>query len=65
MITSAEITKLSNTSGNNTGDETTSTIQTKRPSKTIDGQSIEGSGDIPIAAGMGFAQLYSINTLNL
>lgn len=46
LITSGEITKLTNTSGTNTGDETTSSIQTKRPLKTIEGQSLEGVGDI-------------------
>jgi len=39
---------LSNQSGINTGDETLSTIQTKRPLKTIEGQSIEGSGDVDL-----------------
>lgn len=48
LITSGEITKLSNTSGTNTGDETTSSIQTKRPLKTIEGQSLEGSGNIDL-----------------
>ena len=35
-------------SGSNTGDETTSSIQTKRPLKTINSTSIEGSGNITI-----------------
>lgn len=35
-------------SGTNTGDETTSTIQTKRPLKTINGNSLEGNGDVSI-----------------
>jgi len=48
LITSGEITKLTNTSGTNTGDETTSSIQTKRPLKTIEGQSLEGSGNIDL-----------------
>lgn len=48
LITSGEITTLSNTSGVNTGDETTATIQTKRPLKTIEGQSLEGVGDIDL-----------------
>ena len=48
LITSGEITKLINTSGTNTGDETTSSIQTKRPLKTIEGQSLEGSGNIDL-----------------
>ena len=49
LITSAEITKLSNTSGTNTGDETTSTIQTKRPLKTVASQSLEGSGNVALS----------------
>lgn len=35
--------------GTNTGDETTATIQSKRPLKTIEGQSLEGSGNIDLA----------------
>ena len=34
------------TSGINTGDETTSSIQSKRPLKTVGGESLEGSGNI-------------------
>lgn len=37
---------LDNQSGINTGDETTITIKTKRPLKTIDNQSLEGTGNI-------------------
>jgi len=37
---------LDNQSGINTGDETTSSIQTKRPLKTVAGQSLEGSGNV-------------------
>ena len=47
-FTDAEKTNLSNQSGTNTGDETTSSIQTKRPLKTIEGQSLEGSGNIDL-----------------
>ena len=47
-VTDAEKTVIGNTSGTNTGDETTSTIQTKRPLKTVNGESVEGSGDIDI-----------------
>jgi hypothetical protein len=36
---------VSTLSGANTGDETTGTIQTKRPIKTLVGTSLEGSGD--------------------
>ena len=38
-------------SGSNTGDETTGTIQTKRPLKTINSESIEGAGNIVISGG--------------
>lgn len=39
---------LDNQSGTNTGDETTGTIQAKRPLKTVGGVTIEGSGDIAL-----------------
>ena len=39
---------LDNQSNINTGDETTSSIQTKRPIKTINGDSLEGAGNITI-----------------
>ena len=39
---------LDNQSGVNTGDETTTSIQTKRPLKTINSESLEGSGNIEI-----------------
>ena len=39
---------LDNQSGINTGDETTSSIQTKRPIKTVNGESLEGSGNVQI-----------------
>jgi len=48
-INAGEITKLSNTSGTNSGDETTASIQTKRPLKTVNGVTLEGSGDVPIS----------------
>ena len=47
-FTDAEKTKLSQQSGTNTGDETTLSIQTKRPLKTVKGQSLEGSGNIDL-----------------
>ena len=47
-FTDAEKAVVGNTSGTNTGDETTASIQTKRPLKTIEGQSLEGSGDIDL-----------------
>jgi len=49
IITAAERTKLSNQSGTNTGDETTGTIQSKRPLKTVGGESLEGSGNVNLA----------------
>jgi len=49
-ITASEITTISNQSGTNTGDETTATIQSKRPIKTINSQSLEGTGDIVVSA---------------
>ncbi len=42
--------KLDNQSGINTGDETLVSIQTKRPLKTIEGQSIEGIGNIDLSS---------------
>lgn len=39
---------LDNQSGVNTGDETTSSIQTKRPLKTVTNKSLEGVGNIGI-----------------
>jgi hypothetical protein len=39
---------LDNQSGVNSGDETTSSIQTKRPLKTINTESLEGTGNIQI-----------------
>jgi hypothetical protein len=48
-VLDADITKLSTQSGTNTGDETTASIQSKRPLKTVNGNSIEGSGNIVIS----------------
>ena len=45
-VTDAEKTVIGNTSNTNTGDETTSSIQSKRPIKTVNGSSLEGSGDV-------------------
>jgi hypothetical protein len=49
-FTDAEKTNLSNQSGTNTGDETLTSIQTKRPLKTIEGQSLEGLGNIDLTS---------------
>jgi len=40
--------KLDNQSGVNSGDETTSSIQTKRPLKTVNNESLEGVGNLQI-----------------
>jgi len=45
-VTDAEKTVIGNQSNTNTGDETTGTIQSKRPIKTVNGSSLEGSGDV-------------------
>jgi hypothetical protein len=45
------VTGTSSVSGTNTGDETTASIQTKRPLKTINSESLEGSGNIVIGGG--------------
>ena len=50
-VTDAEKVVIGNTSGTNTGDETTGTIQAKRPIKTVNSESLEGSGNIEIAGG--------------
>ena len=62
-INSAEITKLSNTSGTNTGDETTTSIQTKRPIKTVNGVTLEGTGNIPIDGGQTWYKQQAVNTI--
>lgn len=41
---------LDNQSGVNSGDETTLSIQTKRPLKTVNGESLEGSGNITVGS---------------
>ena len=46
VFNDAEKAKLNNQSNVNTGDETTATIQAKRPLKTINNESIEGAGNI-------------------
>lgn len=45
----ANIAALDLVSGTNTGDETLISIQTKRPLKTVNGNSLEGVGDVVIA----------------
>jgi hypothetical protein len=50
FVTDAQLVVISNTSNTNTGDETTASIQSKRPIKTVNGNSLEGSGNIVISA---------------
>jgi hypothetical protein len=50
FVTDANLTTIGNQSGVNTGDETTASIQSKRPLKTINGNSLEGTGNIAISA---------------
>jgi hypothetical protein len=50
FVTDAEQIVIGNTSGTNTGDETTGSIQTKRPLKTVGGESLEGIGDVAVGA---------------
>jgi hypothetical protein len=47
-VTDVQLNTIQNTSGINTGDETTLSIQTKRPLKTINNESLEGSGNVQI-----------------
>lgn len=51
--------------GVNTGDETTISIQTKRPLKTIEGQSLEGSGNIDLTkSDVGLSNVDNTSDLN-
>lgn len=54
---------LSNTSGSNTGDETTGTIQNKRPLKTVNGQSLEGAGNLAVAAAQAIRVTFSFHSI--
>lgn len=57
-FTDAEKTNLSNQSGTNTGDETTLSIQSKRPLKTVEGQILDGAGNIDLTkADVGLANV--------
>ena len=49
FVTDANLTTIGNQSGVNTGDETTASIQSKRPLKTISGNSLEGTGNVALA----------------
>ena len=48
LFVAGDKSNLDNQSGINTGDETTTTIQTKRPLKTVTNKSLEGVGNIGI-----------------
>ena len=61
FVTDAELVVIGNTSGTNTGDETTASIQTKRPLKTINSESLEGSGNIVISGGSGISGSGTVN----
>lgn len=62
-VTDANLTVIGNTSGTNTGDETTGSIQTKRPLKTIEGQSLEGSGNIDLTkSDVGLSNVVNLDT---
>ena len=51
FVTASQKIKIDNLQGVNTGDETTSSIQFKRPIKSINNQSLEGNGDVSIEVG--------------
>lgn len=56
-FTDAEKTNLSNQSNTNTGDETTASIQLKRQIKTVNGVSLEGSGNALIPTGQTYSKI--------
>jgi hypothetical protein len=65
FVTDSNLTTIGNTSGTNSGDETTATIQTKRPLKTIEGQSLEGSGNIDLSkSDVGLSNVDNTTDLN-
>lgn len=64
-ITDAQLVVVGNTSNTNTGDETNASIQTKRPLKTIEGQSLEGSGNIDLTkSDVGLANVDNTSDVN-
>ena len=64
-FTDAEQTNLGNQSGINTGDENINTIQTKRPLKTIENQSLEGVGNIDLSkSDVGLGNVDNTSDLN-
>jgi hypothetical protein len=48
FVTDAQLAVVNQTSNTNTGDETTASIQSKRPIKTINGNSLEGTGNVAV-----------------
>jgi hypothetical protein len=48
FVSDANLTTIGNQSGVNTGDETTASIQAKRPLKTISGNTLEGTGNVAL-----------------
>jgi len=65
LILDTEITRLAAITGTNTGDETTLSIQTKRPLKTIEGQSLEGVGNIDLTkSDVGLSNVDNTSDLN-
>ena len=48
LFVAGDKSNLDNQSGINSGDETTLSIQTKRPIKTVNGESLEGNGNVQI-----------------
>ena len=63
FITTEERGKVLLLSGTNTGDETTATIQSKRPIKTVASQSIEGTGNITISkSDVGLSNVPNVDT---
>lgn len=65
FVLDAQITNINNQSGTNTGDETTLSIQTKRPLKTIENQSLEGFGNIDLTkTDVGLANVDNTSDLN-
>jgi hypothetical protein len=61
--TDSEVSKVAATSGTNTGDETTSSIQTKRPLKTVNGTSLEGAGNVVISGGISMGDVYPVGSV--
>lgn len=54
-----------NLSGTNTGDETTASIQSKRPIKTVAGQSLEGAGNVALSkSDVGLGNVDNTSDLN-